>query len=333
MKRNRALVHQPRGAGAELAPRTPPTIGPAQIYLSSLAPSSRPSMLSGLNAIALLANSRLEDEDVPCFVFPWHELRYEHMAALRAKLVAKYGPRTVNRMLSAARGVLLQCRRMKLMATDDYFDAIEVKSEKIAGLEPAGRFLEQDDIEKVLRAAADQPEPRNFRDMALVVTMLAGGLRRQEASSLDIADYDGGKGEIKVRRGKGRKYRVTFLRDEYRAWLEPWIGFQKKRGLEPMFVRWCRHGPTKRRLGSAGIDMALDAIGKRAGVEDFSPHDLRRTFATTLLDVGADLLMVQQLLGHADVKTTSIYDRRFQKGMKKAAAMMPVALRYEDLKR
>jgi site-specific recombinase XerD len=102
-----------------------------------------------------------------------------------------------------------------------------------------------------------------------------------------------------------------------------------------MFVSWGRHGagPTMKRITRKGVDHALEALRKRAQVADFDPHDLRRSFGTLLLESDADLLMVQQLMGHANPATTAIYDRRGEVGKRKAAEKMPVVLRYEDVKK
>jgi site-specific recombinase XerD len=164
--------------------------------------------------------------------------------------------------------------------------------------------------------------------------MFAGGLRRQEVSALDTASYDPVTGAIKVQRGKRGKFRETYLAAGYRPWLEPWFEYQKKCGCEPLFVRWDRDkGPTTRRLGRAGVDYVLGELVTLSGVADLTPHDLRRTFATDLLENGADILMVQKLMGHSDVKTTAIYDRRGEKGKREAVEKLPIALRYEDLKK
>jgi integrase/recombinase XerD len=144
-----------------------------------------------------------------------------------------------------------------------------------------------------------------------------------------------------VRRGKGAKFRITYIAEGYRPWIAPWLAHRKAIGsevTEPMFVRWTRSsggangGATNKRVGDVGIDYVLNRIRDLAGItEKFTPHDLRRSFATELFDAGADLLMVQSLMGHADAKTTKMYDRRGEAGKKTAVEKFPVVLRYDDL--
>ena len=325
----RALVHQPRAASTELdVPRElRPEEHPVAVYLASLARDSRPAMISGLKVVADMVS-----KGVGVFELPWHELRFKHTQALRAVLVERYAARTVNRMLSAIRGVLKAAWKLEQISTDHYMRAIDLKHVKTAGLPPSGRVVEQDEVGKLLRAAASCPEPMCHRNQALLIVLYAGGIRRQEASSLDVTDYSEFDGALTVRRGKRDKYRVTYLPEGYRSWLAPWLAFQRGRACAPLFTQWDRDaGPTLDRLGRAGIDGVLQEIAKLAGVADVTPHDLRRSFATDLLDNGADLLMVQQLMGHADVQTTSIYDRRGEAGKRKAIERLPVVLRYEDV--
>lgn len=323
------LVHQPRVAvdldvprGVNLAEH------PVAVYLSQLGEDSRPAMKSGLSKIAELVDRRANQ-----WTLPWHQLRFQHTQALRSTLVSSYGERTVNRMLSALRGVLKAAWQLGQIDTEDYRRALDFKSVKTADLAPAGRSVSIDEVRTLLRAAAGQDPPRSWRDQALFIAMFAGGLRRQEVSALDTAQYDPTTGSIKVQRGKRGKFRETYLAEGYRPWIAPWFEFQKDRGCEPLFVRWDRDkGPTTTRLGRAGVDHVLGELVDLSGVDDLTPHDLRRTFATDLLENGADILMVQKLMGHADVKTTAIYDRRGEKGKREAVEKLPVALRYEDVK-
>jgi site-specific recombinase XerD len=322
-----ALIHQPRAATTLAVP-----IGinlaehPVAVYLAQLGEDSRPAMRSGLTKIAGLIDQR-----ATLWSLPWHQLRVQHTLALRASLVSSYSERTVNRMLSALRGVLKAAWQLGQLETENYHRALDFKSVKTADLPPAGRAVSIDEVCTLLRAAASQDPPWGWRDQALFITMFAGGLRRQEVSALDTAQYDPATGAIQVQRGKRGKFRTTYLAEGYRPWLLPWFEFQKNRGCAPLFVSWNRdRGPSTRRLGRAGVDYVLGELVTLAGVADLTPHDLRRTFATDLLENGADILMVQKLMGHADVKTTAIYDRRGEKGKRAAVEKLPIALRYED---
>lgn len=323
-----AIVHQPRRAELVVPTEINLAEHPVAVYLAQLGEDSRPAMRSGLARIAELVDRRATP-----WSLPWHELRFQHTQVIRSALVSNYSERTVNRMLSALRGVLKAAWQLGQIGTEDYRRALDFKSVKTADLAPAGRSVAIDEVRTILRGAASQDPPRSWRDQALFITMFAGGLRRQEVSALDTGRYDPATGAIEVKRGKRGKFRMTYLAEGYRPWILPWFEFQKKRSCEPLFVRWSRDKPTTRRLGRAGVDHVLGELVTLAGVAELTPHDLRRTFATDLLENGADILMVQKLMGHADVKTTAIYDRRGERGKRAAVEKLPVALRYEDITR
>lgn len=327
-----ALLHQPRSVKTDLV-EAPPGLNlsthPVAVYLARLGAASRPAMRSSLSKIATLIDPRATP-----FTLPWHQLRFQHTQAIRTALIETYETRTVNRMLAALRGVIKTAWQLEQINTDDYRRALDFKSEKTSDLAPAGRSVPLTEVQAILRAAASTEPPLGWRNQALLIVMFAGGLRRQEAAALDLAHYDPATGALRVQRGKRGKFRETYLAQGYRPWIEPWLQFQRQHGCVPMFVSWSRHGkPTPRRLSKAGVDHVLGQIVDRAGIPDLTPHDLRRTFATDLLENGADLLLVQKLMGHADVKTTALYDRRGEKAKQAVVEKLPIALSYVDRSR
>lgn len=323
------LVHQSRSAeGITPSSGINLTEHPVAVYLAQIGKDSRPAMKSALSKIAELIDRR-----ATLWSLPWHELRIQHTKALRAALISNYSERTVNRMLSALRGVLKVAWQLEQIETEAYRRALDFEGVKTSDLAPAGRSVPMEEVRLILHAAAGQDSPRSWRDQALFIVMFAGSLRRQETSALDTTGYDPTTGLIKIFRGKRGKFRETYLAKGYRSWLLPWFEFQKNRGCVPMFVRWDHSkGPTMKRLGRVGVDHVLGELVALSGVPELTPHDLRRSFATNLLEDGADILIVQKLMGHADVKTTAIYDRRGEKGKREAVEKLRIALRYEDVK-
>lgn len=325
MKKNRAeLVHVPRTEETAIVPSTAPQ-APVAVYLASLAPSSRPSMISGLHVIADMWRNGADAYSVP-----WADLRFIHTAAIRAKLVERYQPRTVNRMISSLRGVLKAAWNIGQMSTDDYHRAIQIKLASTSNLKPSGRWMEQPEIKRLMVTAADQKGERALRDAALVVVLYAGGLRRDEASALQLDDYTRRDRKLEVRKGKRGKYRAVYIPEGYAGWIEPWIDLRSE---GPMFVRWRHYGRTDEPLSPQGVWRILRELRDRAELPKFTPHDLRRSYATELLDNGADLLQVQALMGHSSLNTTKIYDRRGERGKQAAVTKLPVAMTYDEFKK
>ena len=193
------------------------------------------------------------------------------------------------------------------------------------------RVLEVDQVERLLAAvdaelaAADLAAPNRIdlatalalRDRALVETAYAAGLRISELASADLASLELRRGEIRVL-GKGRKERVGLIgrpaRAALAAYLEDGRPILLARHVAPVA------GPVPdepveiflnhlgRPLGVRGLRYRLDLLRRRAGLPDgVSPHTLRHSFATHLLDGGADLRVVQELLGHESLATTQVY--------------------------
>jgi site-specific recombinase XerD len=176
--------------------------------------------------------------------------------------------------------------------------------------------------------AADQHAARGSRDAAMLAVLYGCGLRRAEAVALDAEDFDRSTGALVVRQGKGRRDRVCYLTNGARDAVADWCAV---RGAAPgaLLVPVDKAGRVNvRRMTAQALMLALQRLVQRTrehsgpeSIRAFSPHDLRRSFAGDMLDAGADLATVQQLMGHASPITTARYDRRGERAKRKAAEL------------
>jgi len=164
------------------------------------------------------------------------------------------------------------------------------------------------EVEKILEAAGAAGTVLAMRDRALLEMLYGTGARISEAVGLDVDDLDLDQGAVLLR-GKGGKHRVvpvgSFAREAVGTYLvraRPELAASGKSGAA-MFLN-SRGGRLSRQSAWAVLNKAVEAAGVTTEV---SPHTLRHSFATHLLDGGADVRVVQELLGHASVTTTQIY--------------------------
>jgi integrase len=251
----------------------------------------------------------------------WHLLRYEHTQAIFKKLSQTHGAPSLRRHLVALRGVLRSCSRMRgpdgrpLLSREDLDAAIDLP--KVEGSrEVGGRMLVLEEQRKLFTVARRQREPRRSRDLAIVGVALATGMRRDGIASVALKGYNPGEATLTFI-GKRDKQQTVPLPPEVNGFVRAWCKLRGA-GEGPLFLPIQRSGAMLRRqLTGEGVVAILRALGKAAGLAHFSPHDFRRTCASELLDDGADLLAVQELLGHEDPATTARYDRRGFKKVRK----------------
>ena len=178
------------------------------------------------------------------------------------------------------------------------------------------RYLAVEDVDRLL----EQPvvtTPRGLRDRALIELLYATGMRVTELLSLRPADVNLEASYLTCT-GKGSKQRIVPIGDEAADWVRKYIresrpALLKKRTSPRLFVNAKGGGPGLTRVGFWKI---LKAYARQAGLKALSPHMLRHSFATHLLERGADLRAIQMMLGHADLSTTQIYTHVLEQRMR-----------------
>jgi len=343
------LGSSPEAGGLGAVRRPGPS--PASVYLARLAPGSRRTMRGALATIVSLCLPDVEAPPAP-EAFPWEQVRAAHAKAIRAALAERYMYTTVNKTLSALRGVLREAWELGLMDTEAYHRAAAVRAVKGSSASAAtGRSLARGELRALIAACLTPVSPRQGapavvtekgqRDAALVALGYGCGLRRDELASLHVGDLDLVQRRVVVR-GKGNKERVVPIPPGAFHALRDYLGVRVGGLVDasgdasllsplykdtPLFVRARRGGGLDRdadALTGQAVYYVLRTRAAEAGVAAFSPHDLRRTYVGDLLDEGADLAVAQQLAGHASPTTTAGYDRRGERAKEQAASRLDV---------
>ena len=221
------------------------------------------------------------------------------MRAVRSYLASLFAGNeaaTVGRKLSAIRNFLRFLRRARAIEENV---ALLLRPPKPKKLLP--RFHTVEEAGALVEAEPKKSESEQARDRALLELLYGCGLRVGELCALDVDDASGEL--VRVRRGKGGKTRVVPVGEMARAAIDAWLLHRAKLTAEPaLFVS--RRG---KRLGARQVRRIVDAMALASGVGKTHPHALRHSYATHLLGSGADLRSIQELLGHASLKTTARY--------------------------
>jgi integrase/recombinase XerD len=211
-------------------------------------------------------------------------------------------PRSVARAVACFRGFY---RFLVLAGHQQENPATDLRAPRAFKTLP--KFLSIEEVDRLL-ASPDTSDARGLRDRALIELFYATGLRVSEMVTLRQQDLNLEGGYLTCM-GKGRKQRLVPIGDEASAWLTRYIAegrpaLLKRRASGRLFVN-ARGGSGLTRVGFWKI---LKTYGRGAGLpRSLSPHVLRHSFATHLLERGADLRAIQMMLGHSDLSTTQIY--------------------------
>jgi integrase/recombinase XerD len=225
----------------------------------------------------------------------------EHL--VRTLMAEGRSPRSVARLVACVRGFY---RYLTVHRRIGENPAVDLQAPRAWKVLP--KFLSVDEVDRLLQAP-DVTTPRGLRDRALMEVLYATGLRVSELVELRPQDMHLDAGYLTTT-GKGRKQRLVPIGDEAAQWVTRYITTSRpilvgKRTSSRLFVNARGAGPGITRVGFWKI---LKGYGKSLGIaRQLSPHVLRHSFATHLLERGADLRAIQMMLGHADLSTTQIY--------------------------
>ena len=212
----------------------------------------------------------------------------------------RYAARTITRKVSVLRRYFDWARRAGRVDADPTFGLAAPR-----GPSRLPQVLKDDHIRTLISkpARAGDDDARDARDLAIVELLYGSGLRVSELCGLRHEDLDLARGEVRVW-GKGSKERMVPLSDPAVAGLRAWL-----KGHRSAFVTTDTPAAAVflNQRGRAMTPRDVRRVIDRRSVVPTHPHALRHTFATHLLDGGADLRVVQELLGHADIATTQIY--------------------------
>jgi site-specific recombinase XerD len=289
---------------------------PVDAFLGRLSPASQRGFQIALRNIAAIVSDGKDD----AHSLDWAALRYADTAKVREVLMARFATRTANYGISALRGVLKECWRLGLMSHEDYSRAVDlaqIRGDNTA----AGRVLTHTELANLIGACLADESAAGARDAAIISVLYGTGLRRAELVALNRADYNSKDGVLTVK-GKGNTVRLAYVVNAAKELLEDWMKLRMgSKGA--VFVSVNKGGEmSQRRLTGGSVFQILNRRAVEAGVEPFSPHDLRRSAATHLLCKGVDISVVKRMLGHKNLSTTLIYDRRGESAKRNAAQVL-----------
>jgi integrase/recombinase XerC len=222
-----------------------------------------------------------------------------------------YSRRSIARKLSAARSFFRYLLREKKVGANPFQNLLTPKLPR-----KLPNFLYPEEI-RTLFDAAGASSPIGLRDLAILELLYGTGMRVTEIARLSLNDVDLDEGEIRVF-GKGAKERIVLFGSHASRALKDYL--QKGR---PVLIRGVKTaalftGRRGTRITPRHVERIIRACAKKAGIQKkVTPHTLRHSFATHLLEGGADLRMVQELLGHVSLSTTQVYTHVTKERLKK----------------
>ena len=296
---------------------------PALLYLLTMSTNqSRDKVARTLNQIAREFGAR---DFLSC---PWQEINQSLVLALKTRWeILEKAPSTINFALTVLRGVFKQMWLQETIS-DRTYTAVQSIRRTRGTRDLRGRALTPAETSRLISFCEASGDVKGLRDAAIFAVGIGCGLRRSEICSLKVSNIQAEDRSI-VLIGKGNKMRRVFCSSEVWDHLSAWLTERSKhvddsKTGETVFCLILKGGhvkPDKPLTDDAVYRMMIDRA-RELGIENFSPHDLRRTYATRLFQLGGDANLVRRAMGHASVLTTQRYDRRSDEEVRHLASRL-----------
>lgn len=258
---------------------------------------------------------------------PWEKIRQPELLALKTKWeIEKKSPATINLALSVLKGVARQAWMANLM-TDHEFTVIQAIKGARGSRASKGRALTPIESSRLIVGCEMKSDAKGIRDAAIIALGIGCGLRRAEIASLKMSSLNSGDHQSILVMGKGNKERTVYCSDAVWQRVTRWKSIRDKvDGVEELFCSVTKGGKVNsaNSLTEDAIFKILRSRAKEFGLEAFAPHDLRRTYATRLFELGGDVNVVRQAMGHASILTTQRYDKRGEEALKQLSKRLSI---------
>lgn len=211
-------------------------------------------------------------------------------------------PRSVKRYLSSLRSFYKFMLRVGLVDKDVTRKVIAPKVDK-----PLPVFFKEGEMQRAAEYEAEADDFESMRDCLIIEMLYQTGMRQAELLGLTDADVDIVQGQVRIF-GKRRKERIVPIGDKLIAQIRDYLDArQSLGGVSKFFVRIKRNGDVEPLNKSTLYNIVRARMGEVSTLKKHSPHVLRHTFATTMLNNGADIRTIQSLMGHASLAATQVY--------------------------
>jgi len=304
-------------------------LSPIELYLLRMGTDqSRRQVLYIADQVAKLVGA------TDCLHCDWSKMRRDHLMLIKTSFEKKgLAPSTINLYLSVMRGIAEEAWNLGQLNDHEY--AIIKAVHPARGYRDApGRALTKEETKTLFTICDEKESIRGVRDAAILALGIGCGLRRAEIVTLKLDDINESEKTFTVI-GKGNKERRLYCSPI--AWdrLTAWLSLRGKDGCKEVFCRLV-HGTVKTKdkegyidvnhpMSCSNVYMILSEFKKKLPeARHFSPHDLRRTFATRLFQNGADIYTVKKAMGHAAISTTERYDKRGDEEVERVSRLVQI---------
>lgn len=292
---------------------------PTECYLNNLAPTGRKAVISLIKSVknTLLLHDKL-------VALPLHKLSFEQLSTLKQSLVLNNkSARTIQLTFQAIKAIAKTAFLMNLI---EQHELEKFNILKLPHIEPSlkGKSLTATQLKSILKHPYTPSSIISTRDISLLALMAGAGLRRSEVSALRLSDFSMADQLVVIHKGKGNRTRTQYLPVWVLEYLSSWLTVRGK-NEGPLFCVVLNgkviqsRGVSPETIYSVITARTTDVLG-----EKFTPHDMRRTYISSLLANGVDISTVSKLAGHKSIITTQLYDKRGVDSLKRAVNTLSV---------